>query len=74
MKVETLDCIDPLLAVLHGYSVLREVRPTVFHLDGRDFIHFHVTPKVSLPTYGSRRGSAHAGVQRRRASGVARPD
>ena len=41
MKSTTLDCIAPLLAVLRGYSALCEVRPTVFHLDGKDFIHFH---------------------------------
>ncbi len=44
MKSATLDCIAPLLAVLRGYSALREVRPTVFHLNGRDFIHFHEAP------------------------------
>src|SRR5688500_11076879 len=43
MKAATLECIGPLLAVLRGYSVLNEVRPAVFHRDGRDFIHFHVT-------------------------------
>jgi hypothetical protein len=45
MKSTTLDCIAPLLAVLRGYSALREVRPTVFHLNGRDFIHFHEAPE-----------------------------
>jgi hypothetical protein len=41
MKNATLDCIAPLLAVLRGYAALSEVRPAVFHLQGRDFIHFH---------------------------------
>lgn len=41
MKSTTLDCIAPLLGILRGYSALREVRPTVFHLNGKDFIHFH---------------------------------
>jgi hypothetical protein len=45
MKITTLDCIEPLLTVLRGYSVLSEVRPAVFHLDGRDFIHFHAGPE-----------------------------
>lgn len=44
-KAATVECIDPLLAVLRGYLVLREVRRTVFHLDGKDFIHFHATPE-----------------------------
>lgn len=43
MKTTTLECIEPLLAVLRGYSALNEVRPAVFHLDGKDFIHFHST-------------------------------
>jgi hypothetical protein len=29
---------------LREHPVLREVRPTVFHVDGRDFIHFHEEP------------------------------
>ena len=41
MKSTTLDCIAPLLELLRAYPALREVRPAVFHLDGRDFIHFH---------------------------------
>jgi hypothetical protein len=45
MKITTLDRIEPLLTVLRGYSVLSEVRPAVFHLDGRDFIHFHAGPE-----------------------------
>jgi hypothetical protein len=45
MKSATLDCIAPLLAILRGCSVLREVRPTVFHLKGKDFIHFHEGPE-----------------------------
>jgi hypothetical protein len=45
MKITTLDCIEPLLEVLRGYSALTEVRPTAFHLDGRDFIHFHELPE-----------------------------
>ncbi|HWM71626.1 MAG TPA: hypothetical protein VNO35_33995 [Steroidobacteraceae bacterium] len=44
MKTETLDCIGPLLAVLRAYEALSEVRPTVFHLQGKDFIHFHEAP------------------------------
>ena len=44
MKTSTLEHLAPLLVVLRGYSSLREVQSTVFHLDGRDFIHFHETP------------------------------
>jgi len=44
VKLATLDCLAPLLAVLRGHPALREVRPTEFHLDGRDFVHFHETP------------------------------
>jgi hypothetical protein len=45
MKTETLQVIEPLLSVLRSYSALIEVRPTVFHHNGRDFIHFHEEPK-----------------------------
>ena len=44
MKTTTLECIAPLLAILREHPVLREVAPTVFHLHGRDFIHFHEEP------------------------------
>jgi hypothetical protein len=43
MKNSTLDCIAPLLEVLRGNGALHEVRPTVFHFNGGDFIHFHET-------------------------------
>jgi hypothetical protein len=45
MKITTFDCIEPLLAVLREYSALKEIRPTAFHLKGKDFIHFHEEPK-----------------------------
>lgn len=41
MKDSTIEILAPLLNVLRGYPVLEEARPTAFHLDGRDFIHFH---------------------------------
>ncbi len=44
MKTSTLEILAPLLQVLRGYSVLDEVRPAAFHLEGRDFIHFHEEP------------------------------
>src|SRR5262245_4813537 len=44
MKSTTLDGIEPLLAVLREYSALSEIRPAAFHLNGRDFIHFHEEP------------------------------
>ena len=44
MKDSTLETLAPLLAVLRGYSILNETRPATFHLEGRDFIHFHETP------------------------------
>ena len=41
MKQPTLELIAPILTVLRAHPRLREVRPTAFHLDGRDFLHFH---------------------------------
>jgi len=41
MKDSTLETLAPLLDVLRAYPMLNEVRPAAFHLDGRDFIHFH---------------------------------
>ena len=41
MRDSTLEILDPLLKALRGYSVLEEVRPAAFHLNGKDFIHFH---------------------------------
>lgn len=43
MKRSTLETLEPLLDVLRDHRVLDEVRPAAFHLDGRDFIHFHET-------------------------------
>jgi hypothetical protein len=45
MKHTNLDCIAPLLAILRGYTTLHEVRPLVFHLNGRDVVHFHEGPE-----------------------------
>lgn len=45
MKDSTLETLASLLGVLRAYPVLNEVRPTAFHLDGRDFIHFHEEPE-----------------------------
>ena len=44
MKDSTLEVLAPLLSVLRSFLALEEVRPTAFHLDGRDFIHFHEEP------------------------------
>jgi hypothetical protein len=41
VKQATLDAIAPLLEVLRAHPALREVRPTEFQVDGRDFLHFH---------------------------------
>lgn len=41
MKAQTLERLAPLLAVLRASPALAEVRPAAFHLDGRDFLHFH---------------------------------
>jgi hypothetical protein len=41
MKRTTLERIAPLLAELRRHPALREVRPAAFHVDGRDFLHFH---------------------------------
>ena len=48
MKNATLECIAPLLSVLRAYSALHEVRPTVFHFQGKDFIHFHETEEGAV--------------------------
>lgn len=45
MKQTTLDLLRPLLEVLRAHPALREVRPTAFHLDDRDFVHFHDEPE-----------------------------
>lgn len=44
MKDSTLDALTPLVDVLRDYEVLDELQPMVFHLHGRDFIHFHERP------------------------------
>ena len=44
LKESTLHILEPLLRVLRTYEVLEEVRPASFHLDGRDFLHFHDEP------------------------------
>lgn len=44
MKTRTLSRLEPLLRTLRGYAVLTETRPGAFHLDGRDFLHFHEEP------------------------------
>lgn len=44
MKRATLDRISPLLDVLRANAALSEVHPTAFHLNGRDFVHFHDEP------------------------------
>jgi hypothetical protein len=45
MRHTTLDCIAPLLEALRAHPALRETRPTVFQLNGRDFLHFHDEPE-----------------------------
>jgi hypothetical protein len=45
MKRTTIDRIAPLLKMLRAYPALREVRPSAFHLNGRDFLHFHDEPE-----------------------------
>ena len=45
MRQESLERIAPLLEVLRANAALREVRPTFFHLNGRDFVHFHEYPE-----------------------------
>ncbi len=45
MKNATLECIAPLLDVLRAQPTIREVKPAAFHLNGRDFIHFHEGPE-----------------------------
>src|SRR5216117_3824856 len=45
MKSETLERLQPLLNLLRDHPALREVRPAEFHLEGRDFLHFHEQPE-----------------------------
>jgi hypothetical protein len=45
MKQSTLDRIAPLLDALRAHPALREARPTVFHLNDRNFLHFHDEPE-----------------------------
>jgi hypothetical protein len=45
MNLTTLDRIAPLLEVLRTHPALRELRPTVFQLNDRDFLHFHDEPE-----------------------------
>lgn len=44
MKQTTLARIAPLLQELRCHPSLREVRPTVFYVNDRDFLHFHDEP------------------------------
>jgi hypothetical protein len=44
MRQASLDQIAPLLDVLRANPALEEVAPMMFHLDGRDFVHFHDYP------------------------------
>ena len=41
MKETTRQALEPFVNAVRGYGVLDEVRPLAFHLDGRDFLHFH---------------------------------
>ena len=44
VKESTLETLGPLLSFLRSYDGLNEVRGATFHLNGRDFIHFHDDP------------------------------
>jgi hypothetical protein len=44
MRQASLELIAPLLAVLRTNAAVEEVRPLTFHLNGRDFVHFHDDP------------------------------
>jgi hypothetical protein len=68
MKSATLECIGPLLIVLRGYSILSEVKPTVFHLGGRDFIHFHEEPEGMFADVRLSTGKGECGSLHRRSS------
>ena len=41
MRQETIENLAMLLNFLRSYEILSEVRPTNFHLNGKEFIHFH---------------------------------
>ena len=44
MRQASLEQIAPLLAVLRGHDAVEEIRPLTFHLNGREFVHFHDDP------------------------------
>lgn len=56
MKQATLDLLQPLLEVLRAHPALREVRPTAFHFDNRDFVHFHDEPEGIFADVRLRKG------------------
>lgn len=62
MKQSAFDTLAPLLNALRSYSVLEEVRPAAFHLDGRDFIHFHDEPDGLFADVRLTRGRIHLPV------------
>ena len=41
MRQKTIENLAMLLNFLRSYEILKEVRPTNFHLNGKEFIHFH---------------------------------
>ena len=45
MKSSTFKDLTPLLDVLRAHPALREARPAAFHLNGRNFVHFHEEPE-----------------------------
>jgi hypothetical protein len=46
MTEAALAQIGPLLEILRANPALSEIRPMVFHLSGRDFVHFHAYADV----------------------------
>lgn len=56
MKQTTLDLLGPLLVLLRAHPALREIRPTAFHLDNKDFVHFHEEPEGIFADVRLRKG------------------
>ncbi len=62
MKTATLERLAPFLNLLRAHPALREVRPAAFHLDGRDFVHFHDEPEGILADVRLSKGRVHMRV------------
>lgn len=62
MKRSALEALAPLLRVLREHPALSEVRPAVFHLRGRNFVHFHEEPEGAFADVLLAKGRVHMPV------------